>query len=113
MWVWQMSRTEGGNADAVAARAAASGVSTVIVKGGNATTRWGQFSPALVAALHARGLNACAYHFLYGRKPVAEAALTARLVAAGAGGGGVGAEGPDAGGRAAAPADGAPRRRRV
>src|SRR4051794_37076611 len=84
VWVWQMSRTEGGDADAVAARAATSGVSTVIVKGGNATTRWGQFSPALVAALHARGLNACAYHFLYGRKPVAEAALTARLVAAGA-----------------------------
>ena len=84
MWVWQMSRTEGGNADAVAARAAASGVSTVIVKGGNATTRWGQFSPALVAALHARGLNACAYHFLYGRKPAAEATLTARLVATGA-----------------------------
>src|SRR4051794_31389260 len=84
VWVWQMSRTEGGDADAVAARAATSGVSTVIVKGGNATTRWGQFSPALVAALHARGLNACAYHFLYGRKPVAEAALTARLVATGA-----------------------------
>ena len=84
MWVWQMSRTERGNAAAVAARAAASGVSTVIVKGANATTRWGQFSPALVAALHARGVNACAYHFLYGRKPAAEATLTARLVATGA-----------------------------
>src|SRR4051812_4917446 len=84
MWVWQMSRTEGGDADAVARRAAASGVSTVIVKGANATTRWAQFSPALVATLHARGLNACAYHFLYGRRPAAEAALTARLVATGA-----------------------------
>ena len=84
MWVWQMSRTERGNATAVAARAASSGVTTVIVKGGNATTRWAQFSPALVAALHARGVNACAYHFLYGRKPAAEAALTARLVATGA-----------------------------
>src|SRR3954454_16122748 len=84
MWVWQMSRTERGSADAVARRAAASGVRTVIVKGANATTRWPQFSPALVAALHARGLNACAYHFLYGRRPEAEAALTARLAATGA-----------------------------
>src|SRR4051794_41763643 len=109
MWVWQMSRTEGGNADAVAARAAASGVSTVIVKGGNATTRWGQFSPALVAALHARGLNACAYHFLYGRKPVAEAALTARLVAAGAARRGVDGRGPDAGRAPPPPGDRAPR----
>src|SRR4051812_26451511 len=104
VWVWQMSRTEGGDADAVAARAATSGVSTVIVKGGNATTRWGQFSPALVAALHARGLNACAYHFLYGRKPVAEAALTARLVAAGAACRGRAPQGPCAGRYPAPPA---------
>ena len=50
---------------------------TVIVKGADGTTRWPQFSPALVAALHARGLKACAYHFLYGRKPSVEAAVSA------------------------------------
>jgi hypothetical protein len=84
MWVWQLAKTERGNPAAVAARAAAAGVGTVIVKGADGTTRWPQFSPALVAALHARGLKACAYHFLYGRKPSAEAAVSARIVAQGA-----------------------------
>jgi peptidoglycan hydrolase-like protein with peptidoglycan-binding domain len=84
MWVWQLAKTERGNPAAVARRAAAAGVGTVIVKGADGTTRWPQFSPALVAALHARGLKACAYHFLYGRKPSAEAGVSARVVAQGA-----------------------------
>src|SRR3954465_6061108 len=84
MWIWQLSRSERGSADAVAARAAASGVTTVIVKAADGPTYWPQFSPALVAALHARGVQACAYDFLYGRRPAAEAAVGARAVAAGA-----------------------------
>src|SRR3954471_8591092 len=84
MWVWQLAKTERGQADAVARRAVAAGVSTVIFKAADGTTRWPQFSPALVAALHARGLKACGYHFLYGRKPAAEAAVSARIVAQGA-----------------------------
>jgi hypothetical protein len=84
MWIWQLSRSERGSADAVAARAASAGVTTVIVKAGDGTTYWPQFSAALVAALHARGVQACAYDFLYGRRPAAEAAVGARAVAAGA-----------------------------
>jgi hypothetical protein len=84
MWIWQVAKSERGNPAAIAARAAAAGVSTVIVKGADGTTRWPQFSGALVAALHARGLKACAYHYLYGRKPSAEAAVSARVVAQGA-----------------------------
>src|SRR4051794_36544256 len=84
IWVWQLAKTERGNVDALASRAVAAGITTVIFKAGNATTRWPQFSPALVAALHARGIKACGYHFLYGRRPVAEAALSARIAATGA-----------------------------
>jgi hypothetical protein len=84
MWIWQVAKSERGNAAAIAARAATAGVNTVIVKGADGTTRWPQFSSALVAALHARGLKACAYHYLYGRKPSAEAAVSARVVAQGA-----------------------------
>jgi hypothetical protein len=84
MWVWQLAKTERGNPDAVARRAVAAGVTTVIVKGADGTTRWPQFSASLVAALRARGLHVCAYHFLYGRKPAAEAAVSSRVVAQGA-----------------------------
>jgi peptidoglycan hydrolase-like protein with peptidoglycan-binding domain len=84
MWVWQLARSDRGNVDALAARAQRAGVTTIIVKAGNATTRWPQFSPSLVSALRARGLRVCAYHFLYGKRPVAEAALSARIVASGA-----------------------------
>jgi hypothetical protein len=84
MWIWQLAKTERGNPDAVARRALAAGVSTVIVKGADGTTRWPQFSAALTGALRARGLHVCAYHYLYGRRPTAEAALSARVVAQGA-----------------------------
>src|SRR3954469_4486863 len=84
MWVWQLARTEHGDVDALARRASAAGVGTIIFKAADGTKRWPQFSPALVAALHAHGLRACGYHYLYGRKPAAEAALSASIVNAGA-----------------------------
>ena len=84
MWIWQLARSEHGDVGALAARAKAAGVDTLIIKGANATQRWPQFSPAVVSALRAQGLNVCAYHFLYGRRPAAEAALSAQLVATGA-----------------------------
>jgi Putative peptidoglycan binding domain len=54
------------------------------VKSSDGTTPWAQFDPGLVAALHAQGLRACAWQFLYGADPVGEAAQGARAVAAGA-----------------------------
>jgi len=84
MWIWQLAKSERGSAAAVAARAAKSGVSTVIVKAADGPKYWPQFSSGLVAALHARGVQACAYQFLYGRLPGAEAAAGARAVASGA-----------------------------
>ncbi len=45
---------------------------------------WSQFSPELVAAMHANGLKVCAWQFVYGTNPVGEAELGARAVAAGA-----------------------------
>ena len=35
---------------------------------------WAQFNPTLVAALHAHGLRACAWQFVYGNDPLGEAA---------------------------------------
>jgi hypothetical protein len=84
MWIWQLEKTEGGDVDAIAARAAAAGVSTVFVKAGDGTTRWDQFNPLLVGALHQRGLKACAWQFVYGNSPTAEAGVAAAAIADGA-----------------------------
>ena len=73
MWVWELSRSSGGNLDAIAARARAAGITTLYVKSSDGPTTWRQFSPALVSALHARGLRACAWGYVYGRSPIAEA----------------------------------------
>ena len=84
MWIWYVSKSEGGNLDAIAARAKAAGMSTVFVKSADGGTVWDQFSPQLVADLHARGLRACAWQFVYGADPVAEAGAAIASVAAGA-----------------------------
>jgi hypothetical protein len=84
MWIWQLEKSDGGNLDAIAARAAAAHLSTVFVKAGDGTTAWDQFSPLLVGALHQHGLKACAWQFVYGNSPAAEAAVGAAAVHAGA-----------------------------
>jgi hypothetical protein len=85
MWIWYASKSSGGNPDAMARRAQASGVSTVYIKSSDGTSYWSsQFSPAYVAALKARGLRVCAWQYVYGRLPVTEARLGRRAIQAGA-----------------------------
>lgn len=84
MWIWQLSRSEGGDPAAIAARARAAGLSTVFVKSADGANVWSQFSPALVAALHAQGLRVCAWQFVYGADPNGEASAAAAGPAAGA-----------------------------
>ncbi|MDX6678520.1 MAG: hypothetical protein QOE31_2572 [Solirubrobacteraceae bacterium] len=84
MWIWQLAHTEGGDLDAIAARARAAAITTVYVKSSDAAVQWAQFTPALVQALHARGLRACAWQFVYGSDPLGEAAAGASAVADGA-----------------------------
>jgi peptidoglycan hydrolase-like protein with peptidoglycan-binding domain len=84
MWIWQLPKTEAGNVDAIAARARAAGMTTVYVKSSDAANDWQQFTPALVQALHERGLRVCAWQFVYGSDPLGEAAAGAAAVADGA-----------------------------
>jgi hypothetical protein len=84
MWIWQLEKSDGGDVDAIAARAAAAHLSTVFVKAGDGTTAWDQFSPLLVGALHQHGLKACAWQFVYGSSPAAEATVGAGAARAGA-----------------------------
>ena len=84
MWIWQLPQSNGGDVDVIAARARAAGMTTVYVKGSDAGNAWKQFTPELVRDLKARGLRVCAWQFVYGSKPLPEAAAAAANVAAGA-----------------------------
>jgi peptidoglycan hydrolase-like protein with peptidoglycan-binding domain len=85
MWIWYLSRSDGGNLAAIAAQAHAAGVSTLFIKSSDGSTNyWSQFSPQLVQELHANGLRVCAWQFVYGSNPAGEANLGAEAVADGA-----------------------------
>jgi peptidoglycan hydrolase-like protein with peptidoglycan-binding domain len=85
MWIWYLSQSDGGSLASIVAQAHAADVSTVFVKSSDGSTNyWSQFSPELVAQLHANGLKVCAWQFVYGTNPVGEASLGAKAVAAGA-----------------------------
>jgi hypothetical protein len=85
MWIWYLSQSNGGEIASIAARAHQSGVTTLFVKSSDGSTNyWSQFSPQLVAELHANGLHVCAWQYVYGAAPAGEANLGARAVANGA-----------------------------
>jgi peptidoglycan hydrolase-like protein with peptidoglycan-binding domain len=85
MWIWYVSQSDGGSVAAVAAQAHAAGVTTVFIKSSDGSSNyWSQFSPQLVAELHANDLKACAWQYVYGTNPVGEADLGAQAVANGA-----------------------------
>lgn len=85
MWIWYISKSDGGNLAAIIEQAKAAGVSTLYVKSSDGSSNyWSQFSPELVEAVHAAGLKVCAWQYVYGTHPVGEAQLGAKAVAAGA-----------------------------
>jgi len=84
MWVWYVSRSEGGSVGAIVARARRNDIGTVYVKSGDGVDYWSQFSRGLVQALHRGGLSVCAWQFVYGERPLAEAKVAAAAVRRGA-----------------------------
>jgi hypothetical protein len=84
MWIWYVDRSEGGSVAAIVARAKRSGIGTVYIKAGDGGSFWDQFNQPLVKALHAGGLDVCAWQFVYGDSPVAEAKVGAVAVGRGA-----------------------------
>ncbi len=84
MWIWYVDQSQGGYVPSIVATAHAHDIGTVYIKSGDGTTYWDQFTPELVAELHHAGLKVCAWQFVYGNKPAAEAKLGAEAVEAGA-----------------------------
>jgi hypothetical protein len=85
MWIWYVSKSNGGNVASIVAQAHAAGVTTVFIKSSDGSSNyWSQFSPQLVAELHANGIKACAWQYVYGTNPAGEANLGAEAAANGA-----------------------------
>ena len=55
-----------------------------MIKSGDGTGTWSQFNSQLVSTLHRDGLRVCAWQYVYGVHPVAEAQVGAAAVADGA-----------------------------
>ncbi len=84
MWIWYVSKAEGGSPARIAARARKRGVETVFIKAGDGDDTWSQFTPGLVSELKARGLNVCAWQYVYGSDPAGEARVGAAAAGDGA-----------------------------
>jgi hypothetical protein len=84
MWIWQLPKTEGGSVDRIIARARVNRIGAVYIKSADAGNRWSQFSAAAVSQLKAAGLRVCGWQFVYGSRPLSEAAAGAAAKAAGA-----------------------------
>jgi len=84
IWIWYVSKAAGGDVNRIARKAHRRGIETLLIKSGDAGSTWSQFSPGLVDALQARGLNVCGWQFVYGDRPKLEAKVGAATVNRGA-----------------------------
>ncbi len=84
MWIWYISRSNGGTLSSIVATARQYGVSTLIIKSSDGPTMWSQFNPTVVSTLHADGLRVCAWQYVYGNHPIEEAQVGAEAVHDGA-----------------------------
>jgi hypothetical protein len=83
-WIWYVEQSNGGSIPSIIATAHRHHIGTVYIKAGDGTTTWDQFNPTVVAELHHGGLKVCAWQFVYGDAPAAEAQIGAEAVADGA-----------------------------
>ena len=77
MWIWVLASTDGGNLASIVADAHRYGIQTLIIKSGDGTGTWSQFNPQAVSVLHANHLRVCAWQYVYGNNPAAEARVGA------------------------------------
>jgi hypothetical protein len=82
--LWVREIAPGQNGQDLVGEAARGGVHTLYVKAGDGIVAEPQFSSALVSEMQAAGASVCAWTFMYGSNPTAEAAVAAASVLAGA-----------------------------
>jgi Putative peptidoglycan binding domain len=85
MWIWYVSKSNGGDLASIASQAQQDGITTLFIKSSDGSSNyWSQFSAQAIATLKAQGLRVCAWQYVYGTNPTGEAQLGAQAVSAGA-----------------------------
>lgn len=77
MWIWYVSSSHGGNLTKIIRQARRARIGTLYIKSADGTDPWSQFNPRTVKRLKRAGLNVCGWHYVYGRRPIAEARISA------------------------------------
>lgn len=86
LYVWQIPQTEAGNIEQIAAQAEAGKLSHLVIKLADGVNRYGvtdqgiDLAAQLVAALHARGITAYGWQYVYGIDPEDEAGLALKRI---------------------------------
>jgi Putative peptidoglycan binding domain len=73
MWIWYVSHSDRGNVSSIISHARRYGIRTLLIKSGDGTSEWSQFSHSLINRLHAAGLKVCGWQYVYGNSPATEA----------------------------------------
>jgi Putative peptidoglycan binding domain len=84
MWIWVVGDSNGGNIGSIIGMAHQYKIRTLIIKSGDGSSYWSQFTSGLVSTLHNNGLKVCAWQYLYGAHPITEAQVGAEAVRDGA-----------------------------
>jgi hypothetical protein len=84
MWIWYVNKSSGGHLSRIARKAKNHGIRTLYIKSSDGTSAWSQFTHGLVKYFHHRGLRVCAWQYVYGGHPGAEAKRGAAAVQKGA-----------------------------
>ncbi len=86
-FIWQIKNVEGGSPSAIAKRAAAAGLSHVLIKiaDGNYPVNLDRntgadLAPPVALALHAKGIQVWGWHYVYGYDPVGEARIAVKRI---------------------------------
>ncbi len=84
MWIWYLGDADGGNLRDIGLTIHRYHLNTVVIKAGDGTSAWSQFSRHTVSTLHSHGVRVCAWVYLYGNDPAGEARVSAAAVHDGA-----------------------------
>jgi hypothetical protein len=84
MWIWYVRKSSGGRLSRIATKAKRHGIRTLYIKSSDGSHSWDQFTSGLVRYFHRRGLRVCAWQYVYGGHPAAEAKRGAEAVNKGA-----------------------------
>lgn len=77
MWIWYVDQSNGGNLRSIIRQARRAKIGTLYIKSGDGDGTWSQFNRNLVTRLHRAGLKVCGWQYVYGKRPIAEAKVSA------------------------------------